>query len=96
MEGDAVETSTLKPESSPQREVDASGFWTVHPLREELQTCLRSHPNLSAKAMLFHLNQTGKLRPRPPPYSQVGGSRNAEIPVFARFTHSGLWTCRRA
>lgn len=65
MHGEIAETSALDHESSPQGEVDAFRFWTSNPSSEEFWTYLRSRLNLSAKAMLFHFNQTGKLHSYP-------------------------------
>lgn len=74
MHDNIAETSALDHESSLQGEEDAFRFWTPNSPWEELQTYLRSQPNLSAKAMLFYFNQTGKLHSYPQQDSKMGGN----------------------
>lgn len=88
MHSDTVETSGLNCKSQPQGEADASGFWIPNPPWEELQTCVRSHPNLSAKAMLFSVNPSGRLHYPPQLYSKMEGDGNREMPVFAQLACS--------
>lgn len=83
----SAETSALGHESLPQGEMDGFGFWTLSPPWEELQTGLRSYPNLPTKTMLFYVNQTGKLLPILNNI-KMGGNGNRKIPVFAHSTCS--------
>ena len=73
--------------------MDASEFWIPSLPWEELQTCLRSYPNLSAKAMMFYVNQIGKLLPTLNT-QRWEGTEIEDSWVCTFYLFLGLLTCR--